>query len=174
MPRRPSPAFRSSPRHPDRSAAASPARQVPVAIDVPDEAVGRAGGIAEADRPRSLRVISAAAFAVSCAIQRLSVSFADFGSKPSTRAAAVESRQSARRSTAWSRNCGSSRRAGWTEPDVVTGRNMARQRKAQRVGAILVNDASGSMTLPFDFDILAPQASRTSGGCRHRQTARPA
>jgi hypothetical protein len=47
------------------------------------------------------------------------------------------------------------------ELDVAALRRHRGQREAQRVGAIIVDQISGSMTLPFDFDIFAPFSSRT-------------
>ena len=99
--------------------------EIPVAIDVPDEAIGGAGRLVEAvgfDRC----VISATAFAVSCAIQRLSVSFADFGSKPSDARAAVDLGE-ARRVPQLGREIAVVLDVLRPEPDVVAGRDVAHQ-----------------------------------------------
>ena len=112
---------------------------IPVAIDVPDEAIGGAGGLVEAvgfDRLGDL----GGAFAVSCAIQRLSVSFADFGSKPATRAAPLNSTKRAAfhslvaKLRLLSTSCGPSLMS-WP------GATLRSKREAQRVGAVFVDDA---------------------------------
>ena len=46
---------------------------------------------------------------------------------------------------------------------------MAASVKRRRVGAVLSMTPTGSITLPFDFDILAPLHHEPNGGCKRRR-----
>ena len=88
--------------------------EIPVAEHVPDEAVGRVGGVVEAvglDAPPSPR---RTAVALSPSIQRFSGPRAARRVEASARGRSRSSRRSARRSRAWSRSCDSPRPAGST------------------------------------------------------------
>ncbi len=112
---------------------------IPVAIDVPDEAIGRTGGLAEAvglDRLRDLggglcRLVR------DPAVERFLRGF---------RIEAFDARRAvefdkARGVPQLGREIAVVLDVLRPEPDVVAGRDVARQREAQRVGAEVVNDA---------------------------------
>ena len=109
---------------------------VPVAIDVPDEAIGGTGGLAETVGLDRLRDLGGRfrRFVRDPAIERF---FCGFRIETFDPRRAVEF-DKARRVPQLGREIAVVLDVLRTEPDVVTGRNVARQRETQRVGAELI------------------------------------
>ena len=112
---------------------------VPVAIDVPDEAVGSGGGLVESVSLDRLRDLGGRLrrFVRDPAVERF---LGGFRIETFDARRAVEL-DKARRVPQLGREVAVVLDVLRPEPDVVPGRDIARQREAQRIGAVLVDDA---------------------------------